>query len=87
VLPLAMNKPVVGLSYNLKTAEVMELMGQSAYCLDIDQCETNEVIERFQTLVANGDVIRAELSRRTAECRARLAEQYDRVLGLSAAGA
>ena len=81
IIPWLLNKPVVGLAYNRKTIDLMASMGQSEYCIDIDRFEVAELVSRFQAMVCNGDAIRAQLSERVAGCRARLAEQYDCVLG------
>jgi polysaccharide pyruvyl transferase WcaK-like protein len=81
VLPWLLGKPVVALAYNRKQIDLMESMGQEAYCLDIDRFEVAELVERFRALECNRDAIRARLPERVARCRARLAEQYDRVLG------
>lgn len=85
ILPWLLNKPVLGLAYNRKTFDLMESMGQGAYCLDIDRFEFAELVERFRALECNRDAIRNQLPGHIARCRARLAEQYDRVLGASVA--
>jgi polysaccharide pyruvyl transferase WcaK-like protein len=81
VLPCALNIPVIGLAYHQKTFDLMESMGQSAYCLDIDSFRATELIDLFHTLQRNRQAISTELRERAIECRARLAEQFDRVLG------
>jgi polysaccharide pyruvyl transferase WcaK-like protein len=81
VLPWVLNKPVVGLAYGRKTFDLMESMGQASYCLDVDRFEVAELVERFRALESNRDAVRAQLLEHVAQCRARLAEQYDRVLG------
>jgi polysaccharide pyruvyl transferase WcaK-like protein len=87
VLPWLLGKPVVALAYNRKQIDLMQSMGLGQYCLDIDHFEVPELVERFRAMEYNRDAIRAQLLEGVARCRARLAEQYDRVLGpLGAAG-
>ena len=81
VLPWLLGKPVVALAYNRKHIDLMESMGQEAYCVDIDRFEVAELVERFRAMECNRDAIRTQLLEGVARCRARLAEQYDRVLG------
>lgn len=80
ILPWLLNKPVLGIAYNVKAVDLMESMGQSAYCVDFDRFEVADLIERFRSLEANRDSICHELKERVAENRERLAEQYDCVL-------
>jgi polysaccharide pyruvyl transferase WcaK-like protein len=80
VLPWLLGKPVVALAYNRKQIDLMESMGQQAYCVDIDRFEVAELVEQLRALERNRDAIRAELRKRVARCRERLAQQYDHVL-------
>lgn len=86
VLPFILGKPVIALAYyHPKHADLMESMGQADYCLDIDRFEVAELVERFGLMQRNRDAICEQLRERVAQCRRRLAEQYDRVLGPLAA--
>lgn len=85
VLPCLLGKPVLALAYNRKQIDLMELMGQQAYCLDIDRFEVGELVERFERMQRDRDAICGQLRERVERCRRRLAEQYDRVLGPLAA--
>jgi polysaccharide pyruvyl transferase WcaK-like protein len=81
VLPCLLGKPVVSLAYNRKHFDLMRMMGQEEYCLDIDRFQVADLVERFQMLVRNRDAVCAVLPQRVAGCQANVAEQYDRVLG------
>lgn len=81
VLPCVLGIPVIGLAYHQKTFDLMKSMGQSEYCLDIDSVRPSELTDLFQTLQRNRRVIGVELHKRVVECRTRLAEQFDCVLG------
>lgn len=81
VLPCLLGKPVMAVAYNRKHFDLMELIGQSEYCVDIDRFEVGEMVERFRAMECNRDAIRARLPEAVARCRARVTEQYDHLLG------
>lgn len=78
LLPLALTKPVVALSYHPKVTELMRDMGQIEYCLDIDSFQTSDLVAQFESLWAKRASVRQHLRETSADFRRRLQEQYDR---------
>jgi len=79
LLPLSLAKPVVALSYHSKVTEIMRDMGQAEYCLDIDEFQVDDLIQRFETLWANREATCRHLLQVSTDFRRRIAEQYDTV--------
>lgn len=80
LLPLLMQKPVIGLAYHPKTNDMMDYMGQSDYCLSIDEFSVADLQRLFLRAAANVDSVRSTLSRRAGEVVAQLESQYRQVL-------
>jgi len=77
VLPFLLDKPVLGMAYHRKTFDLMEYMGQSEYCLDIDTMSVNLMIERFKQLRERRETIGETIVQRVRACRRALNFQYD----------
>ena len=77
LLPLLLNKPVLALSYHEKINVLMEDIGQSAYCLPIDQFEVEDVIDRFNSLEKNKQFSKIQIEARIKEYQSALDDQYD----------
>jgi polysaccharide pyruvyl transferase WcaK-like protein len=82
LIPLMMNKPVLGVAYHPKSRALLEQVGQGDYVLDIADFTTEDLIERFQALEANAAAIRKQIAEHMASLRRALDEQYDAVFGL-----
>lgn len=80
VLPFLLDKPVLGVAYHTKTFDLMEYMGQSAFCLDIDRMTPSLMIARFRQLREQRAAASAIIAERVRACRAALDLQYDRLL-------
>lgn len=79
LLPLAMCRPVVALSYHPKVTNLMRDMGQAEFCLDIDAFTVEELESRVEKLWSSRAAVRAVLEQKSAHYRASLGEQYDRL--------
>jgi polysaccharide pyruvyl transferase WcaK-like protein len=79
-----LGKPVLGVSYHQKTADLMARMGQQDCTLKIEDCSLETLTKTFCFLESHQAAIRAEFARRVPECRAALDSQYERVFGLLA---
>jgi len=77
-----LGKPVLGVSYHQKTADLMARMGQQDCTLKIEDCRLETLSSTFCFLESHQAAIRAEFARRVPECRAALELQYQRVFGL-----
>jgi polysaccharide pyruvyl transferase WcaK-like protein len=77
LLPLALARPVVALTYHPKVTELMRDMGQTEYCLDIDAFQPGELISGFESLWSKREATRNHLLATSSEYRRRLQDQYD----------
>ena len=77
LLALLLNKPVIAISFHHKCSSLMNEMGLSEYCHDINQMDPDELIKQFLDLEKNGDDVKRAISQRVEESRKSLDEQYD----------
>ena len=77
-----LGKPVLGVSYHQKTADLMARMGQQDCTLRIEDCSPETLKQTFCFIESHQAAIRADFARRVPECRAALDSQYERVFGL-----
>jgi polysaccharide pyruvyl transferase WcaK-like protein len=82
LIPLMMNKPVLGVAYHEKSRALLEMAGQGDYVLNIADFTVEELMERFQALEANAAAIKKQIAERMASLREALERQYDTVFGL-----
>jgi polysaccharide pyruvyl transferase WcaK-like protein/glycosyltransferase involved in cell wall biosynthesis len=76
LLALLLNKPVIAISFHHKCASLMEEMGLSQYCQDINHMNAGRLIEQFQDLARNAENVKALIRRRVEQSRKALDEQY-----------
>jgi polysaccharide pyruvyl transferase WcaK-like protein len=76
LLALLLNKPVISISFHHKCASLMEEMGLSAYCHDINHMNAGGLIEQFQKLQRNADKLKPLIRQRVEQSRRALDEQY-----------
>jgi polysaccharide pyruvyl transferase WcaK-like protein len=81
LLGLMLDKPVLALSYHQKIASLMDAMGLSQYCHDVDRAQAAQLMEQFGELQRNSTVIASLVSRKASECRRALDEQYEQLFG------
>lgn len=84
LLSLRAGKPVLGICYQQKTADLMTDMGQSEYSMAFDDLREGELVRRFKALEANAAEERKTIRRIGVDYRCALAEQYKMVLSCSA---
>jgi polysaccharide pyruvyl transferase WcaK-like protein len=73
------SKPVLALSYHQKVSAVMDDMGHSEYCLDVQSLDTEALIHSFQRLEGNRALLSSQIKDRIGAYRRELAAQYDSV--------
>ena len=73
---LLCEKPVISISFHHKCSSLMSAMGLSDYCLDIDDLNTDRLIEKLCDMEKNADSIRALIREKVGEFREALDEQY-----------
>ena len=77
VMALICNKPVISISFHHKCESLMNAMGLTDYCLDINDLQANKLIEKFSELEKNAGKVKNVISENTAAARAALDEQYE----------
>jgi polysaccharide pyruvyl transferase WcaK-like protein len=76
LLALLCNKPVISISFHHKCESLMNAMGLSGYCLDINELKADRLIEKFCDLEANADKLKPLIRKKVTEFRKALDEQY-----------
>jgi polysaccharide pyruvyl transferase WcaK-like protein len=82
LIALLLNKPVIGLAYHRKSVELMTLMGQAPYAIDVSTCTPDLLMDRFSALEATATVVKRQIAERVAALRVDLERQYDQVFAL-----
>jgi polysaccharide pyruvyl transferase WcaK-like protein len=76
VLALILNKPVISISFHHKCASLMEGMGLSGYCQDINHMNADRLVEQFQDIARNADKVKPVIRQKVEQLRKALDEQY-----------
>jgi polysaccharide pyruvyl transferase WcaK-like protein len=76
LLALLCNKPVIAISFHHKCESLMNAMGLSAYCQDINDLKADRLIESFCDLKTNCDKLKPLIRERVIGFREALDEQY-----------
>jgi polysaccharide pyruvyl transferase WcaK-like protein len=82
VLPFVLNKPVLAIMYHKKTFDLMEMMGQSEYALNIHSFDCNSLGKQFNLLESNEKKVKREIERRVSISRQALETQYVQLFNL-----
>ncbi|GGX49677.1 exopolysaccharide biosynthesis protein [Saccharospirillum salsuginis] len=83
VLPLQLNKPVLGVCYYRKAAELLDDIGLGDFHVDINDFSTNELVEKFQLLTERCLNDGLSLSYHNERYQALLEEQYRKIADLA----
>src|SRR5436309_8896410 len=75
ILALLHNKPVIALAFHPKCTSLMDAMGLSQYCLDINTLDSNILIEKIRDLERNASKLKPLIRLKTEEFRKALDEQ------------
>ena len=76
VLALLLNKPVISISFHHKCTSLMEEMGLSDYCQDINHMDAGRLIEQFRDLEKNAEKLKPVIRQKVEQSRKALDEQY-----------
>lgn len=82
ILALLCNKPVIAISFHHKCSSLMNTMGLSQYCLDINNFDTESLIEKFCELEINYSNVKSSIRRRTLELQKTLDSQYKKIFDI-----
>ena len=80
LLALLCQKPVVAISFHHKVASLMDSMGLSEYCLDINDFSGEDVIAKVRAVEREVGNLKTVIRNRAEHCRAALEEQYERTV-------
>lgn len=80
VMSLLMHRPLLGLSYDPKSDDLMNDVGLKDFVSDIHRFDFNWLVSRFKRLCREAAEIKRSIANRSAEYRAALDEQYDYLL-------
>lgn len=81
LLALMNNKPAIALSFHPKCASLMDAMGLSEYCLDINTLDADCLIAKVRDLEKNASKLKPLIRQKTEEFRRALDEQYELIFG------
>lgn len=76
LLSLALNKPVISISFHPKCTSLMQDMGLQEYCQDIHRLNGDKLIEQFCQLEKKAETLKQMIAEKVAERRKALDEQY-----------
>jgi polysaccharide pyruvyl transferase WcaK-like protein len=86
LLALALNKPVISISFHQKCTSLMQDMGLEQYSQDIKQLDGEELIEQFCKIEKNAGRLRHMIRKKVEDRRKALDEQYKLIFGDLLAG-
>jgi polysaccharide pyruvyl transferase WcaK-like protein len=81
VLSFARGKPTISISFHHKCASLMDTMGMSSFCLDIEALTTETLIEAFSELEANSATLVPAIREKAQQFREELNGQYNVIFG------
>jgi polysaccharide pyruvyl transferase WcaK-like protein len=81
LLGLMMNIPTVSISYDPKNDYLLDSVGLRKYCQPLEELNLQRLLDQFSELVARSEEVKPIIEEKSAEFRARLDEQYDRIFG------
>jgi polysaccharide pyruvyl transferase WcaK-like protein len=76
LLALLLEKPVIAISFHHKCASLMEEMGLSDYCQDINHIDAGRLVKQFQDLKRNAEKLKPAIRQKVEQSRKALDEQY-----------
>jgi polysaccharide pyruvyl transferase WcaK-like protein len=71
-----LGKPVISLAYHQKFAPIMNDLGLSEYCQDLENLNIEMLCRQFETMNENREKIITTIEKKTKEYRQKLQEQY-----------
>ncbi len=80
-----LNKPVLAISTHPKVATIMDDIGLSRFCVDVERCDRDELARRFMVLSGQTAEVRQQMTDVRVRYRRQLSEQFDRLFPPEAA--
>jgi polysaccharide pyruvyl transferase WcaK-like protein len=82
LLPFLTGRPAVGIAYHPKTVALMEYLGQSRYCVDVDGFDAEELVRACDALESErGGAVRRAVER-LPHLQAQLSDHFDALVDL-----
>jgi polysaccharide pyruvyl transferase WcaK-like protein len=72
-----LNKPVLAISHHPKVANLMNTLGLSEYCFDIEKFYPEQLTDAFESMVRNADEIKRSMAASLAHRKMKLKGQFD----------
>jgi len=76
-----LNKPVLVLSHHPKVTLLLNDLGRSRYCVDIQTCDAASLAEALRSLAQNGSKIKSRMNEKSALYKGGLSLELDDLLG------
>jgi polysaccharide pyruvyl transferase WcaK-like protein len=86
VFALLCEKPVIAISFHHKCESLMNTMGLSDYCLDINDLKADQLIEKIRAIKINAPKLKLLIREKNEELRKALEEQYEFIFAGNAIG-
>jgi polysaccharide pyruvyl transferase WcaK-like protein len=83
VMAHLLNIPVLAISHHPKVRNLMKDMGLSQYCVEIGNCDSKVLTEKFSSLVTNRGEIKSHMAEKLALYKGRLSLQFDELFPAS----
>jgi polysaccharide pyruvyl transferase WcaK-like protein len=80
-----LNIPVLAISNHTKVTTLMNDLGLSQYCVDVNKCDADVLGQAFVSLVSNRDEIKSRMAEKLATYQENLSFQFDRAIPLRTA--
>ncbi|MGA8108175.1 MAG: polysaccharide pyruvyl transferase family protein [Acidobacteriaceae bacterium] len=80
LLSLAVNKPVIAISFHEKVDALMKAAGLEAYCQDIENIDVNRLVGQLAAVEANAQDLKQQIGRAATAWRLALEEQYQAIV-------
>jgi polysaccharide pyruvyl transferase WcaK-like protein len=82
LLPFLTGRPAVGISYHPKTVALMEYLGQTQYCVDVDAFDAEELVRACDALGSEREESVGRAVERLPHLQAQLADLFDALVNL-----
>ena len=76
-----LNKPVLVLSHHPKVTLLLNDLGRSRYCVDIQTCDAASLAEALRSLAQNGSKIKSRMNEKSALYKGGLSLEFDDLFG------
>lgn len=83
LLALMLGKPAIAISYHEKFKALMDGVGLTEFCQNIEHIDVDELLGKLARVQENYPGVKLQIARETARLRAELDEQYERLVHIA----